>query len=39
MRPAIMEPLRRVTVEELEDEGSGMSQDFYSDTETLDSEP
>ncbi|KAF9874053.1 ubiquitin carboxyl-terminal hydrolase [Colletotrichum karsti] len=35
----IMEPLRRVAVEELEDDASGMSPGYFSDTETLDSEP
>ncbi|OLN94047.1 Ubiquitin carboxyl-terminal hydrolase 34 [Colletotrichum chlorophyti] len=36
---AIMEPLQRMTVEELEDEGSGMSPGFYSDSDTIASEP
>ncbi|KAK1640523.1 ubiquitin carboxyl-terminal hydrolase [Colletotrichum phormii] len=36
---SVLEPLRRMTVEELEDEGSGMSPGLYSDSDTLGSEP
>ncbi|OHW90504.1 ubiquitin carboxyl-terminal hydrolase [Colletotrichum incanum] len=36
---SVIEPLRHMTVEELEDEGSGMSPGLYSDTDTLGSEP
>ncbi|KAL0931794.1 ubiquitin carboxyl-terminal hydrolase [Colletotrichum truncatum] len=36
---SIIEPLRRMTVEELEDEGSGMSPGLYSDSDTIASGP